>query len=93
MIDTMAQWHTDPMCSGCGCCCFFKLFFKRSSSTCRVQTFGQAWVEGERMEGSNQLDCDFLPKGSDGSTQKANGLRRTCIGTLPNTLIFHLKRK
>jgi ubiquitin carboxyl-terminal hydrolase 9/24 len=57
-----------------------------------LQTFGQAWVEGERMEGSNQLACDFLPKSSDGSTQKANGLRRTCIGTLPNTLIFHLKR-
>ena len=44
------------------------------------------------MEGSNRIDCDFLPKKKDGSTQKSNGLRRTCIGTLPNTIIFHLKR-
>ena len=50
-----------------------------------------AWVEGERMEGQNQLSCDFLPE-IDGKVQKVDGIRRCCIGSLPNTLIFHLKR-
>ncbi len=49
------------------------------------------WVEGERMEGQNQLSCDFLPE-IDGKVQKVDGIRRCCIGSLPNTLIFHLKR-
>ena len=51
-----------------------------------------AWVEGERMEGSNQLSCDFLPKGADGKSIKVNGMKRCCIGVLPNTMIIHLKR-
>ena len=51
----------------------------------------ESWVEGERMEGQNQLDCDFLPL-LNGKTQKVDGLRRTCISKLPNTLIIHLKR-
>ena len=50
-----------------------------------------SWAEGERMEGQNQLNCDFLPE-IGGKTQKVDGLRRTCISKLPNTLIIHLKR-
>ena len=44
------------------------------------------------MEGSNQLSCDFLPKGADGKSIKVNGMKRCCIGVLPNTMIIHLKR-
>ena len=52
-----------------------------------------AWSAGERMEGTQQLECDFLPKDEEtGKHPKVNGMKRSCLGTLPNTLIFHLQR-
>jgi hypothetical protein len=49
-------------------------------------------VKGERMEGENQLNCDFLPVGDDGKTVKCNGVRRMFIEKLPEVLLIHLKR-
>ena len=49
-------------------------------------------VKGERMEGENQLNCDFLPRGDDGKTVKCNGVRRMFIEKLPEVMLIHLKR-
>eukprot|EP00946_MAST-07B_sp_MAST-7B-sp1_P002869 g2869.t1 len=49
-------------------------------------------VKGERMEGENQLDCDFLPRGDDGKYVKCNGVRRMFIEKLPDVMLVHLKR-
>jgi len=49
-------------------------------------------VQGEKMEGENQLACDFLPKTADGKDQRCNGLRRDVLNKLPDMLTIHLKR-
>ena len=42
-----------------------------------------ATVQGEKMEGENQLACDFLPKTEEGKEQRCNGLRRDVLNELP----------
>lgn len=42
-------------------------------------------VQGELMDGDNKINCEVC-------TQKKATVRRTCLDTLPNTLIIHLKR-
>ena len=44
-----------------------------------------AFVEGELMDGDNQVECE-------GCNTKKPTVRRICLGTLPNLLILHLKR-
>ena len=51
-----------------------------------------AMVQGEKMEGENQLACDFLPPTDDGKDQRCNGLRRDVLNKLPDMLMIHLKR-
>jgi ubiquitin C-terminal hydrolase len=42
-------------------------------------------VAGELMDGDNKINCDVC-------LQKKSTVRRTCLESLPNTLIIHLKR-
>lgn len=42
-------------------------------------------VQGELMDGDNKIQCEVC-------AQKKATTRRTCFGSLPNTLILHLKR-
>lgn len=42
-------------------------------------------IEGELMDGDNQILCDVC-------NMKKDTIRRTCFGTMPNSLILHLKR-
>lgn len=44
-----------------------------------------AFVEGELMDGENQVECE-------GCNTKKPTVRRICLGALPNLLILHLKR-
>ena len=45
----------------------------------------EAFVAGELMDGDNKVECELC------CTKKA-AIRRMCFGTLPHTLILHLKR-
>lgn len=45
----------------------------------------EAFVAGEMLEGDNAYMCGQCNK-------KVDTLKRTCLKTLPNTVIFHLKR-
>lgn len=42
-------------------------------------------VQGELMDGDNKIKCDVC-------NEKKAAVMRTCIGTLPNVLLLHLKR-
>lgn len=42
-------------------------------------------VQGELMDGDNKIQCDVCK-------EKKAAVMRTCIGTLPNVLLLHLKR-
>ncbi|CAM9150961.1 unnamed protein product, partial [Phaeothamnion confervicola] len=50
-----------------------------------IQESLAALTEGELMEGDNKVECEEC------GTRK-DTVRRTCLGTLPNLLILHLKR-
>lgn len=43
------------------------------------------YVEGDMLEGNNKYNCSYCG-------EKVDALKRCCIGSLPNTLIMHLKR-
>jgi ubiquitin C-terminal hydrolase len=45
----------------------------------------ELYVKGEMLEGDNAYNCEKCGT-------KRDALKRTCIKTLPNTLILHLKR-
>ncbi len=50
-----------------------------------IQNSLSALTEGELMQGENRVMCEECG-------EKKDAIRRTCIGTLPNLLIIHLKR-
>jgi hypothetical protein len=45
-------------------------------------------VKDEVMDGDNKIEFED----SDGNTAKLSGVRRTCVSSLPNVLVLHLKR-
>ncbi|CAM9145531.1 unnamed protein product [Chrysoparadoxa australica] len=50
-----------------------------------IQESLAALTEGELMEGDNKVECEDCG-------DKKDCIRRTCLGSLPNLLILHLKR-
>ncbi len=50
-----------------------------------IQNSLSALAEGELMQGENRVVCEDCG-------EKKDAIRRTCLGTLPNLLIIHLKR-
>ncbi len=50
-----------------------------------IQNSLSALTEGELMQGENRVMCENCG-------EKKDAIRRTCLGTLPNLLIIHLKR-
>eukprot|EP01084_Bolivina_argentea_P112617 200844_1 len=50
-----------------------------------IQNSLSALTEGELMQGANRVVCEDCG-------EKKDAIRRTCLGTLPNLLIIHLKR-